>query len=146
MNRPISIIIHCSATPVFRDISLSDIDRMHKNRGFAGIGYHFYITKDGIVHRGRPVHLLGAHCLGMNDKSIGICYEGGLGKTLKPEDTRTVFQKSALISLIRDLLVKYPLIKNIYPHYHFANKSCPCFDAEVEYNYLLKYKVDGLLK
>ena len=50
MNRPISIIIHCSATPVFRDITLSDIDRMHKNRGFAGIGYHFYITKDGIIH------------------------------------------------------------------------------------------------
>ena len=146
MNSPIAIIIHCSATPAYRDVSLSDIDRMHRNRGFACIGYHYYITKDGIIHNGRPVSQVGAHCLGMNDKSIGICYEGGLNSDLRPEDTRTVFQKSALISLIRDLLTKYPLITKIYPHYKFANKSCPCFNAEAEYSYLLKYKSDGLLK
>ena len=146
MNKPIAIIIHCSATPVFRDFSLMDIDRMHRNRGFASVGYHYYITKDGVVHQGRPINQVGAHCIGWNDQSIGICYEGGLNTALKSEDTRTSFQKSALTSLIRDLITKYPLITKIYPHSKFANKDCPCFDAEKEYSYLLKYKSDGLLK
>lgn len=146
MNKPICIIIHCSATPPNRDYTVLDIDRIHRQKGYACIGYHYYITKDGVIHHGRPISKVGAHCLGMNDKSIGICYEGGLNSDLKPEDTRTVFQKSALISLIRDLLTKYPLITKIYPHYKFANKACPCFNAEMEYSYLLKYKSDGLLK
>ena len=54
MNRPIAIIIHCSATPYFKDYTLQQIDSMHRQRGFSCIGYHYYITKDGIIHLGRP--------------------------------------------------------------------------------------------
>ena len=93
MNKAICIIIHCSATPSNRDYSVLDIDRMHIQKGYSCIGYHYYITKDGVIHYGRPISKVGAHCLGMNDKSIGICYEGGLNSDFKPEDTRTVFQK-----------------------------------------------------
>lgn len=41
------IILHCTATPRGRHVTVSDIDRWHKARGFAGIGYH-YVT--GLTH------------------------------------------------------------------------------------------------
>lgn len=40
----------------------------HKARGFADIGYHFYITRDGYLHRCRPVNQIGAHAAGWNDR------------------------------------------------------------------------------
>ena len=36
-----------------RDVSAAEIDRWHKNNGWAGIGYHFVIRKDGTIERGR---------------------------------------------------------------------------------------------
>lgn len=49
------IIIHCSATPEGKDFTTADIDRWHRQRGFASIGYHFVIYRDGSVHHGRPL-------------------------------------------------------------------------------------------
>ena len=37
------IIVHCSATPEGRDVSVADIDRWHRERGFDGIGYHYVV-------------------------------------------------------------------------------------------------------
>lgn len=34
--------------------SIEDIDRWHKNNGWAGCGYHFFVRKDGSIYRGRP--------------------------------------------------------------------------------------------
>ena len=70
------IIVHCTATPQGRAVSVDDIDRWHRQRGFAGIGYHFVVYLDGTVHTGRPIGLAGAHCKGHNAHSIGICYVG----------------------------------------------------------------------
>ena len=79
------IIIHCSATP--QGVSLSFEDCRHDHifhRNFRDIGYHFYLTRDGEIHRGRPLDKIGAHCQGHNRHSIGICYEGGLDSNHKP--------------------------------------------------------------
>ena len=71
------IIIHCSATPEGRSLSFEECRRDHiMHRHFRDIGYHFYITRDGTVHDGRPIEKVGAHCEGHNSHSIGICYEG----------------------------------------------------------------------
>ena len=81
------LVVHCSATRCDRHFSVEALRRSHLARGFADIGYHFYITRDGEVHICRPVHQIGAHATGWNDKSIGICYEGGLnenGVSLSP--------------------------------------------------------------
>ena len=49
------LIIHCSATPQGVCLSLEDCRREHiRHRGFSDIGYHFYVTRDGEIHRGRP--------------------------------------------------------------------------------------------
>lgn len=127
------IIVHCSATPEGKDFTVADIKRWHLQRGFSDIGYHYVIYRDGSIHTGRDESIIGAHCTGHNTNSIGVCYIGGCvsnGKT--PKDTRTEAQKVSLLRLLRELKKKYPEAK-VYPHYKFAAKACPSFNAEEEY-------------
>ena len=127
------IIVHCSATPEGKDFTVDDITRWHKARGFKTIGYHYVIYRDGTIHGGRPVSEEGAHCVGHNKYSIGVCYIGGLaadGKT--PKDTRTDAQKLSLHNLLSQLKKSYPGVA-IRGHRDFAAKACPSFDATKEY-------------
>ena len=72
------IVIHCSATREDRSLTVAELEENHRCRGFRGIGYHYYIRKDGTVINTRALELVGAHAKGHNSHSIGICYEGGL--------------------------------------------------------------------
>lgn len=127
------IIVHCSATPEGKDFTVSDIRRWHKQQGWSDIGYHYVVYRNGHVEPGRDVDLGGAHCTGHNTHSIGVCYIGGCAKDGKtPKDTRTLAQKAALLSLLKDLRELYPNAK-IHGHRDFANKACPSFDATTEY-------------
>lgn len=133
MRKITEIIVHCSATPEGQNFTAEDIDRWHKQKGWQGIGYHYVIYLDGSVHKGRNEEVIGAHCLGHNAYSIGVCYIGGLDKWTKaPKDTRTNAQKQALIDLLKSLKEKYPNAI-IYGHRDFSKKDCPCFDAKNEY-------------
>lgn len=133
MRKITEIIVHCSATPEGQNFTAEDIDRWHKQKGWQGIGYHYVIELDGSVHKGRNEEVIGAHCLGHNAYSIGVCYIGGLDKWTKaPKDTRTDAQKQALIDLLKSLKEKYPNAI-IYGHRDFSKKDCPCFDAKNEY-------------
>ena len=132
MRKINEIIIHCAATPEGKDFTVQDIDRWHRQRGFAEIGYHFVIYRDGSVHTGRELAKVGAHCTGHNANSIGICYIGGCaadGKT--PKDTRTPQQREALRGLVADLQKQYPGA-SVHGHREFANKACPCFDVKTD--------------
>jgi N-acetylmuramoyl-L-alanine amidase len=97
------------------------------------IGYHFYLTRNGEIHRGRPLEKIGAHCLNHNRHSIGICYEGGLDAEGCPADTRTLEQKASLLALLRELKRIFPRALIIGHHDLNPVKACPCFDAEREY-------------
>lgn len=130
------IIVHCSATAEGKDFTTAQIKQWHLARGFSDIGYHWVIYRDGSIHSGRDESKIGAHCTGHNSYSIGVCYIGGCatdGKT--PKDTRTWAQKASLVKLLKELKLRYPKAK-IYPHYKFANKACPSFNAEEEYKTL----------
>lgn len=126
------IIVHCSATKEGDHFTKADIDRWHKEQGYSCIGYHYVIYLDGSIHQGRAEDEIGAHCLGKNATSIGICYIGGLNAYGEPKDTRTDKQKAALLTLLKKLKQKYPKAK-VYGHRDFAKKDCPCFDAKEEY-------------
>lgn len=127
------IIVHCSATPEGKDYTVQDIRRWHKQQGWSDIGYHYVVYRNGHIEPGRDVDLIGAHCPNHNSYSIGICYIGGMDYQNKnPKDTRTLAQKAALLSLLKDLRQLYPTAK-IYGHRDFANKACPSFDAKKEY-------------
>lgn len=140
------IVIHCSATKETADTTVEDIKRGHLKRGFSDIGYHYYITKDGIVHAGRMIDRVGAHVKGYNSNTIGICYEGGYDTDMKIKDTRTDNQIQSMNILILHLLNMFPGA-SIKGHRDYSKdldgdgiiekhewmKSCPCFDVESEY-------------
>jgi N-acetylmuramoyl-L-alanine amidase len=130
------IVIHCTATPEGRDVTAKDVDRMHRQRGFNGIGYHYVVRLDGTIEVGRPEDAIGAHVEGHNSTSIGISYVGGVDANdiNKAEDTRTEAQKKALLKLIKQLREKYPKAQ-VLGHRDFpgVKKACPCFDAKAEY-------------
>ena len=126
------IIIHCSATIEGQSITANTIDQWHKKRGWRGIGYHYVIGLDGLIEYGRMVDEIGAHVKGLNADSIGICYMGGLNANKEPKDTRTIEQKESLLDLLKTLKRLHP-DATIHGHREFANKACPCFDANKEY-------------
>lgn len=126
------IIVHCTATPEGRNFTVEQIRQCHLQRKFKDIGYHFVVYLDGSVHDGRPIDQPGAHCLGHNAHSIGVCYVGGLDKNGNPKDTRTAAQRLALYTLIQTIKKAFPNA-TIHGHREFANKACPCFDAAKEY-------------
>ena len=132
MRRIDKIIIHCSATPEGRKVTVEEIRHWHKQRQWSDIGYHFVIYQDGSIHTGRPVEQIGAHCKGYNAHSIGICYIGGLDSQGNPKDTRTAAQKTSLKTLIDELRILYPSV-TVHGHREFARKACPCFDVQAEY-------------
>lgn len=128
MRKIDKIIVHCTATPAGREVTVADVRRWHKARGFRTIGYHYLVYLDGTVHAGRRESEVGAHCLGQNARSIGVCYVGGLdAATGEPRDTRTPAQRRALRELVGSLRRRYPNA-TVHGHREFAAKACPCFD------------------
>jgi len=95
-----------------------------------GIGYHYFIEKDGQVFQTRDENEIGMHARHYNAHSIGICYEGGLDEKGRPADTRTPAQRAALIALLRSLKIDYPDAE-ILGHCELegVHKACPSFSC-----------------
>lgn len=91
VQRAISrIVLHCSATPTGRHVTVHDIDTWHAQRGFKrqpaaraafnsalySIGYHYLVDLRGDVFSGRAEAEVGAHVNGSNANSLGVCMVG----------------------------------------------------------------------
>ena len=112
------ILHHADATSA----SVEKIHSWHLARGWVGIGYNFYIRKDGTIYEGRGWDKVGAHCSGHNSTSLGICFEGDYEAT----DTKMPeAQYNAGIGLIADALAKYPTITEICGHKKYIATACP---------------------
>lgn len=116
-NKPVEIILHHAEAT---SCTVEDINRWHKANGWAGIGYHYFVRKDGSIYKGRPDNAQGAHCPGHNVTSLGICAEGSYVKEQMPE-----VQKKAIAELIKYLKAKYPAITSIKRHKDCYATSCP---------------------
>lgn len=125
------IIVHCSATPEGRYHNAQDIHRWHKERGWAGIGYHYVLMLSGELQQGRSIHYTGAHAKGYNKNSLAICLIGGTDSNLKPkEDSFTVEQKLFLESFLIEVHAMYPNAE-ILGHRDLpgVSKACPCLEV-----------------
>ena len=133
MRRIDLIVVHCSATRCNQSYTVMQLIRDHADR-FGFTGYHYYITRDGQTYQTRHEQLVGAHAVGYNSHSLGVCYEGGLDKDGNHYDTRTIRQKRALLNLLKRLKREHPQAQ-ILGHRDLPNvhKDCPCFDAKTEY-------------
>lgn len=142
------IVVHCSATREDRTFTEQELDLCHRRRGFNGLGYHFYVRKNGDIKTTRPIEKMGAHAKGYNARSIGICYEGGLDVNGRPKDTRTEWQKHSLRVLVKVLLKDYPGSRvcghrDLSPDLNGNGeiepeewvKQCPCFEVGAELSF-----------
>ena len=137
------IVVHCSATFPFLDIGAEEIRVLHASPkgqmvpwnggqmpafGWADIGYHYVIRRDGAVDEGRPEDAIGAHVRGYNEISIGICLVGGADG--KFDYTRR--QLEALAHLIQSILIvkRYSRALVVGHRDYTRNKTCPNFDVK----------------
>lgn len=98
---------------------VASIHNHHLNKGWAGIGYHFYIRRDGTIWRGRPIAKVGAHCEGYNSSSVGVCFEGDFEKDkITPQQ---LYSGKALVSHLKAL---YPRAE-VKKHKDFNSTACP---------------------
>lgn len=140
------IVQHYSATAIEDDVSVADIDRMHKARGFRETGYHIYIRKNGKVEYGRDLTQpgrfeIGAHSKGENDTAIGICLEGGVTRAAPNVgfDSRTPEQIKSQIAEIDKLLKRFPnAIVEGHRDMPGAATQCPGYDARAWWDDVLR--------
>lgn len=123
------VIVHCAATKPSMDVGVREIRQWHKERGFLDIGYHFVIRRNGTIEDGRDVNQVGAHTVGQNETSVGVCLVGGVDDKLQPQANFTPQQMDTLRKLLGDLKVLFPqaVVKG---HRDFAAKACPSFDVK----------------
>ena len=67
------IVLHHAAA---KSCTIEQVHQWHLNNGWSGAGYHYFISRDGKIFRGRPENTVGSHAKGFNSESIGICFEG----------------------------------------------------------------------
>ena len=98
------IVIHHTGSGHDMDASAKQIHEWHLNQGWAGIGYHFVIRKDGTVERGRPEWAVGSHAYGENNHTLGIHLSGDFNVA---EPTEKQIESCSL--LIAHLCKKYDI-------------------------------------
>ena len=130
--KPDCIIIHHSLTEDNKTVSWGAIRDYHINvKKWNDIGYNWGIELIGEryeILKGRMDNEEGAHCIGFNDHSIGICLVGNFD-FIEPNST----QMSVLRKLVLSLMEIHNIPKmNVFGHwetYGLRNrppeKSCP---------------------
>jgi N-acetyl-anhydromuramyl-L-alanine amidase AmpD len=97
------ILHHAAATHA----TIYDIEKWHKEKGYIGVGYNYYITKLGEIYEGRPIWASDADAWGHNYDSLSICFEGDYDKELEMPKA----QIEAGVALIRYLRGEYPKVR-----------------------------------
>jgi N-acetyl-anhydromuramyl-L-alanine amidase AmpD len=102
-----------------------------KVRGWKDIGYHYGISMVGSryeILKGRMDNEVGAHCMGFNDESIGICVVGNFDQVGPCQE-----QFDLLLKLVRSLMSIYEITpQNVIGHWESyalldqaPQKTCP---------------------
>jgi N-acetyl-anhydromuramyl-L-alanine amidase AmpD len=115
-NKTEMIVLHHAAA---KSCSAQDVHSWHRSRGWIGIGYNYFVRKDGQIYRGRPEDVVGAHATNYNSKSIGICFEGDFMVESMPKA-----QLEAGKELVAYLKDKYKITK-VKGHRDLMATSCP---------------------
>lgn len=141
-RRTVYGVAHCSATRPGMDWGVEEIDALHKKKGWASCGYHSVIRLDGEIEFGRHFDAVGAHVLGHNFQSVGVCLIGGLDAEGKPANTYSDAQFDSLNAVFCMLQRAYPGIeflghRDLSPDIDGDGvvepwewlKECPCFSV-----------------
>jgi N-acetylmuramoyl-L-alanine amidase len=130
--KPAYLIVHhtggSDANPLqdSSNFSFADCEVLHKQRfnfksslGFY-TGYQYFIDKSGKVWQARKDDEEGAHTIGYNTSSIGICLAGNFDATLPTNP-----QINALRTLLQAKMKQWNIpLSHIHPHRWAAKKTC----------------------
>lgn len=89
-------------------------------KGYAGIGYHFVIRRNGDIEEGRPLDKRGVHTASNNHYTIGILLNGHGDKI-----DFTEAQMQSLVALAKWLETYFPNLKEWKRHSDIRATSCP---------------------
>lgn len=132
-NRSIQrVFLHCSASDVPLHDDISVIRRWHIQRGFADVGYHFFIKSDGTVQKGRDIEAVPAAQENNNKGTIAICCHG--------LTTFTEAQFKSLRELCHAIRTNLPGV-TFHGHCEVSAKTCPVFDYKAVLNLNAKGKM-----
>jgi hypothetical protein len=120
-----NIILHST----YSHKNFNHVLNTHYSYGWNGVGYHYFIDKKGTIFQARGDNHEGAHALGYNTSSLGICVYSEKG--ILSSKNKLVVQ-----SLIKDLSLKY---KNpeIISHTHAQARYCNSFLNSIGYENIL---------
>ena len=110
------IILHHAAAVT---CTPQQVHQWHLANGWTGIGYHFFVRKDGTVYRGRPEDTVGAHAGNNNYDSLGVCFEGSFDRETMPDAQLRAGQE-----LVAYLKQKYG-ISTVQRHSDVNATGCP---------------------
>ena len=126
MFRPEKIIVHHSATKDSGTVSWGAIRRYHmETNGWSDIGYHAGVELVGDQYEvmlGRALDVPGAHTVGQNFRSLGVCFVGDFDAQ---EPTQKLLEVAAF-RVLAPWCKKFDIpIDAIVGHRDFAPKTCP---------------------
>ena len=115
------LCIHHSATA--GTIPLENVAKYHvEERGWAGIGYHFYVKPDGTIYQTNHLETVSFHVTQNNDYSVGVCVSGDF--TYAPPPDKQVDAAAHLVAwLMQELSVSD---QNVLGHKEFPNNDTSC--------------------
>lgn len=138
------LVLHCTATPEGREVTAADIKAWHTSptskggRGWKQVGYTDLFKLDGTVERlvrnnedanVDPWEVTNG-ATGYNSISRHVVYAGGCAAHSQiPKDTRTLAQRKAMETYVKDFHRRFPDVK-IIGHNEVAAKACPSFDVQ----------------
>lgn len=118
------VVIHHSVTE--HEATPDYIASLHKARGWLGVGYHFIITKDGMVWYVGDVGTARANVLDMNEQVIGICLIGDFTQ-YNPSDDQILSAHDLCKFFITNSGVWPNLVSwdNVVGHKELQSTACP---------------------
>ncbi len=125
-NNPEYIILHSTRSyPEFDDLL-----KYHRSLGWAGAGYHLFVSDSNKVSQARSFDKEGAHALGFNTRSIGLCFYAQNGEI----DKRKINMGKELIDLLKsEYNSDIPVISHTYAQISYFNKLLREFGIDKQF-------------
>jgi N-acetyl-anhydromuramyl-L-alanine amidase AmpD len=124
-TRPVSaiqsIVLHHSAVPA--SVGAAQIARYQVDKqGWPGIGFHYFVTGDGLLQQTQPLEAIAYHAGDANNPtSLGICLAGNF-----TDQPPSAAQLAGTGQLVAWLLYKLNLpAEAIHPHKDYVATACP---------------------
>ncbi len=116
-----TLAIHHSAAS--GDIPPQNVARYHVSRDWPGMGYHYYITSDGVIHQCNKLESIAYHSGYANTYSVGICLAGLFMNGATPTEKQYASVAHLIAYLSQQLNIR---LENIKGHKELPQTATAC--------------------